>query len=770
MEPLQVLYTRAMIKAYSLRNRRDFLHNCLLEMVAPKCTPKQLLQSDHPFPPSLRAYLEESKTSLMHQCTEAFDNARSMGHQLRGQLSPAEAVIIRTKITRANEEQKRQQSRKLEELCINSKWSHIGNCDIIVNLSNRVVTGAEKEALSLGLKFASGVKKNNQNIDLITKNHRSKDSDYLQGFIQGILTVALNEPVVPSIPRRFISVLKNLASDTQIKITKADKGEGVVIMNTTNYIQKMNDLLGNNITYEKVTENKLASETKKFSQKARKILKKSEAGSKLQYMIPSNPKPASMYGLPKTHKPNIPMRPITSGIGSAPHKLAGLLAKHLSNLLGKISDAHLKNSGDLLGRIKGTSMRNKKMASLDVTSLFTKVPTDKAINLLREHVTPDKLVLPIPHQDFIDLVELCINFNYFIFNQQSFKQKFGMAMGNPISAVLANLFMESLESGPFAQIIPPTVTWLRYVDDILVITPRRFNLENFQAQLNEVELSIQFTIEHEVEEKLPFLDTLLIRDGNDLKFKVYRKPTNKDDLINFYSHHNIKIKRGVLIGFFLRALRICSPEYLEEECSHIANTFHKLKFPSHFIKKCKKKAIQIYSTPRPPKPTVRRIILPTGQTADIVSCALKNSGLEVVTVTSQTLKDLSKHPQNFDENTTAGVYVIPCNSCPKQYVGETSRSVQIRVKEHETDLRKNKTSNACVMHRDLNNHFMKWDSAKLIIKESNTIRRKCYESALIQSIETIEQNRGMFHLAKPLAKLILHKRKLPTHDPLNQPP
>ncbi len=48
-------------------------------------------------------------------------------------------------------------------------------------------------------------------------------------------------------------------------------------------------------------------------------------------------------GLPKLHAPGIPMRPITSGIGSATHRLAKVLAKPLSTPMGTISSAHLTN-------------------------------------------------------------------------------------------------------------------------------------------------------------------------------------------------------------------------------------------------------------------------------------------------------------------------------------------------------------------------------------------------------------------------------------------
>ena len=49
---------------------------------------------------------------------------------------------------------------------------------------------------------------------------------------------------------------------------------------------------------------------------------------------------------------------------------------------------------------------------------------------------------------------------------------------------------------------------------------------------------------------------LVIKSNNILTSKVLSKPTNKKDYIHLYSHQNNKIKTGVIIAFYLRALRI----------------------------------------------------------------------------------------------------------------------------------------------------------------------------------------------------------------------
>ena len=62
-----------------------------------------------------------------------------------------------------------------------------------------------------------------------------------------------------------------------------------------------------------------------------------------------------------------------------------------------------------------------------------------------------------------------------------------MAMGSPLSAVMACLFMETLESGPIKEIIGRHTSWFRYVDDTLVILPRRTDVNLLLTRLNNIQ-------------------------------------------------------------------------------------------------------------------------------------------------------------------------------------------------------------------------------------------------------------------------------------------
>ena len=68
-------------------------------------------------------------------------------------------------------------------------------------------------------------------------------------------------------------------------------------------------------------------------------------------------------------------------------------------------------------------------------SLYTKVPVEDAIRVLRE-ITSDEIA---------KLVEICLNSTYFSFQGKIYEQVDGVAMGSPLSPIVAKLYMDYLK-------------------------------------------------------------------------------------------------------------------------------------------------------------------------------------------------------------------------------------------------------------------------------------------------------------------------------------
>ena len=92
---------------------------------------------------------------------------------------------------------------------------------------------------------------------------------------------------------------------------------------------------------------------------------------------PTSDQPPRFYGVPKTHKINMPLRPIVSTIGSITYETAKYLAEVLSPLVGQ-TKSHVKNSKDFAESITGLKIEaDEELRSYDITALLTSVPMTK---------------------------------------------------------------------------------------------------------------------------------------------------------------------------------------------------------------------------------------------------------------------------------------------------------------------------------------------------------------------------------------------------------
>ena len=76
------------------------------------------------------------------------------------------------------------------------------------------------------------------------------------------------------------------------------------------------------------------------------------------FLIPQYSTPPQMYGLPKVHKEDTPMRPIVSTINSPSYKLAKELARILTPLAGNTAYT-VRNSTAFVERIRGLRLHHR---------------------------------------------------------------------------------------------------------------------------------------------------------------------------------------------------------------------------------------------------------------------------------------------------------------------------------------------------------------------------------------------------------------------------
>ncbi|GLV44627.1 uncharacterized protein CBL_02857 [Carabus blaptoides fortunei] len=105
---------------------------------------------------------------------------------------------------------------------------------------------------------------------------------------------------------------------------------------------------------------------------------------------------------------------------------------------------------------------------------------------------------------------------------------------------IAKLFMEKLETTALETAELKPKVWLRYVDDTFVVWPHgREKLNEFLEHLDKQHPAINFTMEVEKDNKLPFLDVLVEKkEDKSLGHTVYSKKTHTNRYLHAQSHHH----------------------------------------------------------------------------------------------------------------------------------------------------------------------------------------------------------------------------------------
>ena len=141
-------------------------------------------------------------------------------------------------------------------------------------------------------------------------------------------------------------------------------------------------------------------------------------------MYPTGCVPPKFYGLPKIHKTGNPLRPIVSSRGSVTYGVSKVLSKVLKPLVGK-SLHHIQSTGDFVTKAKRFTLQpGECLSSYDVTSLFTSVPIDPALYIIKDLLEKDeklneRTVLLV--QNIIELMGFCLHNTYLSFQNKFYE-------------------------------------------------------------------------------------------------------------------------------------------------------------------------------------------------------------------------------------------------------------------------------------------------------------------------------------------------------------
>ena len=195
---------------------------------------------------------------------------------------------------------------------------------------------------------------------------------------------------------------------------------------------------------------------------------------------------------------------------------------------------------------------SNKLYSCDFDSLYSNIILEDAIDRICDYIKDifdDSLITII---GFRKLLQILFTNNYFIFNNQIYKQNTGIAMGTISAPNIANIYVYTLEKN-FLHIHKPLL-YYRYIDDIFIITEQNFNINLLINSFYNLKLNVvsEFII------NFLNLNISLCKLTGKLIFSIFYKSTNTFSYLLNTSNHNKKIFDNIPFGLFFTIKRICT--------------------------------------------------------------------------------------------------------------------------------------------------------------------------------------------------------------------
>lgn len=208
---------------------------------------------------------------------------------------------------------------------------------------------------------------------------------------------------------------------------------------------------------------------------------------------------------------------------------------------------------------------------------------------------------------------------------------------------------------------------------------------------------LKFTFEVEDNGMIPFLDVLMIHEESKITTDWYYKPTWSERYLNYFSHHPLTQKKGVIFMLVDRAWKLSHKRFLRKNLDLIFSALRRNDYPMDFIAYWMNERIKhlkdLNCNPRPielsDKPIIdfnKKLVLPyaEGLTQNLQRMIRKH-GLALISSNNNKFGSFIKFTKDSLDTMSriTCVYSVPCNNCNGTCVGQTKRVLNIRINEHK---------------------------------------------------------------------------------------
>jgi len=317
--------------------------------------------------------------------------------------------------------------------------------------------------------------------------------------------------------------------------------------------------------------------------------------------------------------------------------------------------------------------------TFDIKELYVNIPVSESLIIVKAKLLQNNDTQKA--EQILTLLKEVLSQNYFTFQQRIYQPEQGIAMGFPISGIIAEIFLQNFEDENIKHLLDAKTLafYTRYVDDILIIyDTTNISSHTINTYVNNINSNIKLNPTYEQHGSIDFLDLTITRKHKQIEVDINRKPTYTDTTINFLSNHPIEQKMTEF-RFHITLMHSLplDPDKKQKEWKTIQTIAKNNNFPLHLLHilnhqiqskanhthKEKKHKIRTTFTYHSPK--IRRI-----------TNLFRNTNVGIAFKATTTLKQIltPTNQAQTSQHEKSGIYKITCKTSHKSCRANQSKS------------------------------------------------------------------------------------------------
>ncbi len=418
----------------------------------------------------------------------------------------------------------------------------------------------------------------------------------LEEFINACKQKLINFPFRSTLsPTQRVTnaIIQRIRERNDIVIKPADKNLGPVIMHPDTYHKYCMKILSDTDTYQPIDYSTINESTNiptfikqgylalenilkahnlfynggkrtNQSQSTGQLSKLTKSLTQLQTNERLRPT-AIFYLTMKMHKPTISGRPIVNCRFTMTYHASVYLDNILKPIVKKLPTV-VHNTIEVLLKVEHLTVTpHSTIFCADIQNLYPSIPHEYGIQAVKSIMQQHKLHNIEFH---LDLLHWVLTNNYISYQNQTYLQSNGTAMGTPCAPNYANIVLYYLESSIINSFPRGSIQlYCRFLDDLFIVFENFTYAQDYNQRFNVVHPKIKLSWENDTSPKCGvFLDLTLQIQGNRITTKLYQKPTNKYLYIPTTTAHH----RHIIVNFIQNELKryklYCSDPNDENSC------------------------------------------------------------------------------------------------------------------------------------------------------------------------------------------------------------